>query len=80
MNILFLSELFYPHGGGAELATYLYAKLLTEAGFNVVVVTNRFTGELEVSKSKNLIVYRLPLFDGTESVKYSILRRVDVLF
>lgn len=80
MNILFLSELFYPHGGGAELATYLYAKLLSEAGFNIVVVTNRFAEELEVSKDKNLIVYRLPLFKGTESIKYSILRRVDVLF
>jgi len=80
VNILFLSELFYPHGGGAELATYLYANLLSEAGFNIIVVTNRFIGELGVSRSKNLTVYRLPLFKGTESVKYSILRRVDVLF
>jgi hypothetical protein len=51
MNILFLSELFYPHGG-AELATYLYAKLLSEAGFNAVVITNRFTGESDVSKKE----------------------------
>lgn len=80
MNILFLSELFYPHGGGAELATYLYAKLLSrKAGFNIAVVTNRFDGETEVSKSENLTVYRLPLFDGTDNVKYSILRRFDVL-
>lgn len=47
LRILFLSELFYPHGGGAELATYLYAKLLSSAEFNVVVVTNRFSGEPE---------------------------------
>jgi len=47
MNILFLSEWFYPHGSGAELATYLYAKLLNEADFNVVVTTNRFAGERE---------------------------------
>lgn len=45
VNVLFLSELYYPHGGGAELATYLYAKLLSEEGFNVVVVTSRFAGE-----------------------------------
>lgn len=79
MNILFLSELFYPHGGGAELATYLYAKLLSGKGFSVIVVTNRFGGEPEVSKEGKLTVYRLPLFRETESVKYSILSRVDVL-
>jgi len=79
MNVLFLSELFHPHGSGAELATYIYAKLLSEADFNVVVVTNRFAGESEFSKSGNLMVYRLPLFKKSESVKYSILRRFDIL-
>ena len=79
MKILFLSELFYPHGGGAELATYLYAKLLSSAGFNVVVVTNRFSGEPEFSNSEGFRVYRLPLFKKAENVKYSILKRVDVL-
>lgn len=79
MNILFLSELFY-HGGGAELATYLYANLLSVAGFNVVVVTNRFAGESELTKNGNLMIYRLPLFKGYGSVKYSILKRFDVLF
>lgn len=61
LNILFISELFFPHGSGGQLTTYLYADLLSKAGCNVVVVTNRFAGELEVSKSENLIVYRLPL-------------------
>jgi glycosyltransferase involved in cell wall biosynthesis len=74
-----LSELFYPHGSGGELATYLYAELLRKAGINVVVVTNRFSGEPEVSRSENLIVYRLPLFNETKGVKYSILRRFDIL-
>jgi len=80
MKVLFLSELFYPHGGGAELATYLYAKLLSERGLNVVVVTNRFPGESEISKRKNLTVHRLSLFKRTTSVKYSILFKIDVLF
>jgi glycosyltransferase involved in cell wall biosynthesis len=79
MNVLFLSELFHPHGSGAEFATYLYANLLSEVGFNVVVVTNGFDGEPEVSKKGNLAIYRLPLFKEMESVKYSILKRVDVL-
>lgn len=80
MNILFLSELLHPHGGGAELATHLYARILSKAGFNVVVVTNRFAGESKVSKNGNLTVYRLPLLKRSGSVKYSVLPRFDVLF
>lgn len=81
MNVLFLSELLYPHGGGAELATSLYANLLSKSGFNVRVVTNRFTEEPETYKDKNrqLMVYRLHLFGGISNVKYSILRRIDIL-
>ena len=30
MKILFLSESYYPHYGGAELATHLYSKKLAE--------------------------------------------------
>jgi glycosyltransferase involved in cell wall biosynthesis len=79
VKILFLSELFYPYGGGAELATYLYAKLLSRAGVSVVVVTNRFDGEPDFSNSEGFAVYRLPLFRKIENVKYSILKRLDVL-
>ncbi|MEM2129442.1 MAG: glycosyltransferase family 4 protein [Candidatus Bathyarchaeia archaeon] len=58
MNILFLSESFYPHGGGAEYATFLYAKLLSQAGFNITVITNKFSGEREFSKHEKLAIYR----------------------
>jgi glycosyltransferase involved in cell wall biosynthesis len=80
MNILFLSEVFYPHGGGAELATYLYASLLREEGFSVIVVTNKFSGDLPFSESNSLKIYRLPLFKDLSSTKYSILKRFDVIF
>jgi glycosyltransferase involved in cell wall biosynthesis len=79
LNILFLSELFYPHGSGGELATYLYSQLLSKSGFNVTVVTNRFGGEPEISRNENLTVYRLPLFNKNKADKYSLLQRVDVL-
>lgn len=79
MNILFLSELFHPHGGGAELATSLYAELLSQKGFNVVVITNRFDGESEVSRSKNLTIFRLPNLVNSDSIKYKVLTRVDTL-
>jgi glycosyltransferase involved in cell wall biosynthesis len=80
MNVLFLSELFYPHGSGAEYATFLYAKLLSRADFNITVVTNKFDGEPEVSKHGKLSIYRLPLLGESGSVKYAILKRFDVLF
>ena len=80
MNVVFLSELLYPHGGGAELATYLYADLLSKSDFNVKVVTNRFAGETAFSKNGRLEIYRLPLFKNCESVKYSVLERIDALF
>lgn len=79
MNVLFLSELFYPYGSGGELATGLYATLLSGAGFNVVVVTNSPTEGVKSSRKRNLTVYRLPLFKGSGSNKYAIMERVDVL-
>jgi glycosyltransferase involved in cell wall biosynthesis len=37
--VLTVSELFWPKGGGAELATYLILQILAEHGFSVTVVT-----------------------------------------
>jgi len=79
MRILFLSELFYPHGGGAELASYLYAKFLAEKGSDVVVITNRFGEEPAYSINDHLTTYRLDLFGANSSVKYSIFKRFDIL-
>ncbi|MEM2045601.1 MAG: glycosyltransferase family 4 protein [Candidatus Bathyarchaeia archaeon] len=45
MKILIFSELLYPHGGGAELATWLYSKLLAEEGFKVTIITSKFPTE-----------------------------------
>jgi len=80
MNVLFLSELFYPHGGGAEYATFLYSRLLSQAGFNVRVITNGFNGEPRFSRDGRLTVYRFPLLGESGSVKYAILKRFDFLF
>jgi len=80
LNILFLSELFYPHGGGAELATYLYARLANRSGHNVTVITNRFAGESETYHQDNLSIHRIPLFGERGVTKYSLWHRLDVLF
>jgi len=56
------SELFYPHGGGAELATWLYSKLLAEEGIKVTIVTKQFPEEPAIeSINSNLTIYRLPI-------------------
>lgn len=80
MNILFLSEVFYPHGGGAELATYRYAKLLSESGLNIIVVTNRYPSEPNLITDGKLTIYRLPLFHGSSIEKYKILFNLGVPF
>ncbi len=83
MNILFLSEQFYPHGSGAELATYLYAKLLGQRGFKVRIVTNKYVNEPFFSQDEQMSTYRLPLFtpnDNLGTVRYQILSKVPVLF
>jgi glycosyltransferase involved in cell wall biosynthesis len=54
--------------------------LLSEAGLEVDVVTNKFEGETSVSREHNLVVYRLPLFRSWGNLKFSILKRSDVLF
>jgi len=73
MNVLFLSEQFYPHGGGAELATYLYANLLSQSDVNVRVITNLFSGEKERSRSGKMEIIRIPLLKSSNTVKYSLL-------
>lgn len=75
MKILFLSELFFPHGGGAEFATYLIAKQLAMAGHQVKVVTNAFQGEPAISLEAGVTVIRKSLLRKS-SVKYSILLQV----
>ena len=39
-RVLVLSESWYPQGGGAELATFLYTKKMHERGMDITVVTN----------------------------------------
>lgn len=79
MNILFLSELFYPHGGGAEFATYLYAKFLRESGFRVSVVTNKFDGEKDFESDNGITIYRLRLFKESAGIKHLMLKNSNIL-
>jgi len=79
MRILIFSELFYPHGGGAELATWLYSKLLAEKGFEITIVTKHFPGEpLIESVSSGIRIYRLPM-KMTFGSRYDTLVNVGVL-
>lgn len=79
MRILFLAESLFPHGSGGETATYLYSKLLSAAGHQVTIVTNRFQGEESFSKQGTLQIYRLPLFKRNQTDKYSLLSNFNVV-
>lgn len=78
VKILTLSETYYPHYGGAELASHLYSKHLQEKGHRIIVVTDRLQGEPRVTGSSDGLIYRLNLIEGY-SPKYSIMSRFDVL-
>jgi glycosyltransferase involved in cell wall biosynthesis len=80
MNILIMSEIFYPHGSGAELATYLYAEKLAKTGCDIVVITNRVGKEPQFSISGSIKTYRLPLIGNASDTKYAILKRLDLMF
>jgi len=79
LRILTLSELLYPHGSGAELATSLWIKFLAQSGFEVRVITSIFPGEPQKSTSGRLEIFRLPLV-GSSSQKYRLLGRSHMLF
>jgi len=62
MKILILSELWHPQGGGAELATQLYAKKMLEADMEITVLTN--SDALIRMKSDKLSVKKISLGIG----------------
>lgn len=68
--MLVLSELWYPQGGGAELATYLYTKMMICAGHKVTIASNQIASLEEFSESCRII--RLP-FDKLRSGKVSLI-------
>lgn len=78
VNVLILSELTYPHGGGAELGTHLLANQLAQSGFSIRVITNRFENEPQKSRQGNLEIFRLPILTDW-SGKYSLIMRFDIL-
>ncbi|MGB9826902.1 MAG: glycosyltransferase family 4 protein [Thermosphaera sp.] len=79
-RILVFSELFYPHGSGAELATWLYSKLLANEGFKVTVVTTKFPGESSHELLSNGVeIYRIPMKMVLYGTRYYTLANLGVL-
>jgi glycosyltransferase involved in cell wall biosynthesis len=80
MRILIFSELLYPHGGGAELATWLYSKLLAEKGFKITIVTSRFPNEPSHELLNDGIeIFRLPMKKIMFGTRYYTLANMGVL-
>jgi len=73
LRLLIFSELFYPHGSGAELATWLYSNLLVKQGFKISIVTQQFPGERSIdSSTPDVTIYRLPIGFMSESRYYTL--------
>ncbi|MEM2742064.1 MAG: glycosyltransferase, partial [Nitrososphaeria archaeon] len=79
MRILIFSELFYPHGGGAEKATWLYSQLLAKEGFSVTIVTNKFPNELNHEVINDRVeVFRVPM-KAMFGTRYCTLVNIGIL-
>lgn len=79
MKIIIFSELLHPHGGGAELATWLYAKLLAERGFDVSIITSKFPNQQSFEIiDERIKIYRFPnrVLFGT---RYYTLANIGIL-
>ncbi|MEM2510413.1 MAG: glycosyltransferase family 4 protein [Candidatus Methanomethylicia archaeon] len=64
-NILVISEKYWPEGGGAELATHLIVKYLSEDNFKVIVLT----GTSHVQRISNVDYIYNPLLNYTRKVQ-----------
>jgi len=54
-DILVLSELWYPQGGGAEVSTFLYTRHMVEKGHKVCVVTNADVKNANIKDGLDLV-------------------------
>ena len=78
MNVLIFSKLFYPHGSGAELATWLHSKLLAQNGFKIAVITKQFPNEPSTElPAENISIHRIPMkFFGS---RYDTLANIGIM-
>jgi glycosyltransferase involved in cell wall biosynthesis len=61
MHVVILSDLFPPHGGGAEISASIESSSLASHGVKVSVLTALFGKDLPVERvSPNLTIFRIP--------------------
>ena len=67
MNILIISQVFPPKGGGVQTAAYNTAKFLAKFGHKVFVVTSKWGEEQrKMHKMDGFLVYRFKQFNPPE--------------
>jgi hypothetical protein len=71
LQVLVLSELWYPQGGGAELATSLYTERMIKAGHRVTIATNQNVTLTPGTEAPGIV--RLPFGSSAAKVRYALL-------
>ena len=62
-TIAIFSGYYLPHLGGVERYTYNLARKLNEMGYNIIIVTSRYSKDLkEVEETEYAKIYRLPTY------------------
>ena len=64
MNVLFVTDLFYPYIGGGEILIKILAEALAKEGHKVSIITSRLPGTEKEERYDNLTIKRvaIPLF------------------
>jgi glycosyltransferase involved in cell wall biosynthesis len=80
MNILFVSEFFYPRLAGGELISWQLLNGLAKKGHNIYVITSRMPKTMEIENINGIEIYRpissaIPVQKGS-SIIPTIIKRV----
>jgi glycosyltransferase involved in cell wall biosynthesis len=89
-RLLVLSKLFWPEGGGAELAIYLIVKDILSKYFNVVIVSNTRNPEPDILKHAKYVHWSaleakykpiewIKVFTGIGWVK-NLIKKADIVY
>ena len=62
VNLLFISDLFYPYIGGAEKSALITLTHVAKFGIKINVLTNLLDGQSNVESYNNIMIYREKLF------------------
>lgn len=79
MNVLLLTDLFYPSVGGLQTHVYILAKSLVERGVKVTVLTSRIPNSEDIEFREGIKILRIGKFSDKSQIKNYVLKIRDLI-